>query len=154
MYNVVSTPNKIRKVDHCFMDNIMLYLLKIIQEQYQQICWLILFICRYIPLKQWAHDELHSPKYQKFLTDELPVIKPFIKQDWQLWNDITVSAMVKRSLLSSLRKGKHVRSLMIPYALSAVLHTSLFTIIPAAVGSSNARSASRPSSTVLKSSPL
>ena len=68
------------------MDNIILYLLKIIQEQYQQICWLILFICRYIPLKQWAHDELHSPKYQKFLTDKLPVIKPFIKQDWQLWN--------------------------------------------------------------------
>ena len=57
------------------MDNIILYLLNIIQEQYQQICWLILFICRYIPLKQWAHDEIHSPKYQKFLTDKLPVIK-------------------------------------------------------------------------------
>lgn len=69
------------------MDNIILYLLTIIQEQYKQICWLVLFICRYIPLKQWAHDELHSPKYQKFLTDKLPVIKPFIKQDWQLWNE-------------------------------------------------------------------
>ena len=69
------------------MDNIILYLLNIIQEQYQQICWLILFICRYIPLKQWAHDEIHSPKYQKFLTDKLPVIKPFIKQDWILWNE-------------------------------------------------------------------
>jgi hypothetical protein len=66
---------------------LILYLLKIIQEQYQQICWLILFICRYIPLKQWAHDELHSPKYQKFLTDQLPVIKPFLKQDWQIWNE-------------------------------------------------------------------
>src|SRR5699024_5657493 len=30
---------------------------------------------------------LHSPKYQKFLTDKLPIIKPFIKQDWQLWNE-------------------------------------------------------------------
>lgn len=69
------------------MDNIILYLLNIIQEQYQQICWLILFICRYIPLKQWAHDELHSPKYQKFLTDKLPIIKLFIKQDWQFWNE-------------------------------------------------------------------
>ena len=59
------------------MDNIILYLLNIIQEQYQQICWLILFICRYIPLKQWAHDELHSPKYQKFLTDKLPKFKEF-----------------------------------------------------------------------------
>ena len=87
MYNVSATLNKIRKVNHCFMDNIILYLLKIIQEQYQQLCWLVLFICRYIPLKQWAHDELHSPKYQKFLTDELPVIKPFIKQDWQFWNE-------------------------------------------------------------------
>ena len=69
------------------MDNIILHLLTIIQEQYRQICWLILFICRYIPLKQWAHDEIHSPKYQKFLTDKLPVIKPFIKQDWKLWNE-------------------------------------------------------------------
>ena len=69
------------------MDNIILYLLTIIQEQYKQICWLVLFICRYIPLKQRAHDEIHSPKYQKFLTDKLPVIKPFIKQDWQLWNE-------------------------------------------------------------------
>ena len=69
------------------MDNIILYLLRIIQEQYQQIRWLVLFICRYIPLRQWAHDDIHSPKYQKFLTDKLPVIKPFVKQDWQLWNE-------------------------------------------------------------------
>lgn len=69
------------------MDNIILYLLNIIQEQYHQICWLILFICRYIPLRQWTHDEPLSPKYQKFLTDKLPIIKPFIKQDWQLWNE-------------------------------------------------------------------
>ena len=48
VYNVSATLNKIRKVNHCFMDNIILYLLKIIQEQYQQICWLILFICRYL----------------------------------------------------------------------------------------------------------
>ena len=61
--------------------DIILYLLTIIQEQHQQICWLILFICRYIPLKQWAHDEIHSPAYQKFTTNKLPVIK----QDCQLW---------------------------------------------------------------------
>ena len=65
------------------MDNIILYLLHIIQAQYQQICWLILFICRYIPLRQWAHDQSHSPKYQKFAADELPVIKTFHKQDWR-----------------------------------------------------------------------
>ncbi len=65
--------------------DIIAYLLHIIHSQHQQICWLTLFIARYIPLRQWAHDELHSPKYQKFLTDKLPIIKPFVKQDWQLW---------------------------------------------------------------------
>ena len=46
--------------------DIILYLLNYIQYQYQQICWLLNFICRYIPLKQWAFDDSHSPKYQKF----------------------------------------------------------------------------------------
>ena len=46
--------------------NIILYLLNYIQYQYQQICWLLNFICKYIPLKQWAFDDSHSPKYQKF----------------------------------------------------------------------------------------
>ena len=88
------------------MDNIILYLLKIIQEQYQQICWLILFICRYIPLKQWAHDELHSPKYQKFLTDKLPVIKPFIKQDWRFWNGYCLLRYGKAVKPAKPQKGK------------------------------------------------
>ena len=44
------------------------------------------FICRYIPLKQWNFDDSHSPKYQKFKVDELPIIKTFIKQDWQFLN--------------------------------------------------------------------
>ena len=61
--------------------DIILYLLQIIQYQYQQICWLLNFICRYIPLKQWAFDDSHSPKYQKFKIDELPKIQPF-NQDW------------------------------------------------------------------------
>ena len=63
--------------------DIILYLLQTLQYLYQQNCWLINFICRYIPLKQWAFDDSHSPKYQKFKIDQLPVIKPFIKQDWQ-----------------------------------------------------------------------
>ncbi len=63
--------------------NIILYLLHIIQYQHKQICWLLNFICRFIPLKQWAFEDSHSPKYQKFKTDELPVIKNFVKQDWQ-----------------------------------------------------------------------
>ncbi|MBR0600649.1 DDE-type integrase/transposase/recombinase [Sinanaerobacter chloroacetimidivorans] len=65
------------------MDNIILYLLQTIQQLYQQNCWLLNFICRYIPLKQWAFDDSHSPKYQKFTTDKLPIIRTFIRQDWQ-----------------------------------------------------------------------
>ena len=65
------------------MDNIILYFLNYIQYQHQQICWLLNFICRYIPLKQWAFDDSNSPKYQRFKIDRLPVVKQFIKQDWQ-----------------------------------------------------------------------
>lgn len=61
--------------------NIILYLLQLIQYQHQQICWLLNFICRYIPLKQWAFDDSHSPKYQKFKIDSLPLITDF-RQDW------------------------------------------------------------------------
>ena len=64
--------------------DIILYLLQFIQYQHEQICWLFNFICRYIPLKQRAFDDFHSPKYQKFKVDKLPVIKPFIRQDWKI----------------------------------------------------------------------
>ena len=64
------------------MNSIILKLLSIIQYQYQQICWLLNFIAKYIPLKQWAFDDSHSPKYQKFKTDKLPVILKYQKQDW------------------------------------------------------------------------
>ena len=58
-----------------------MYLIQLIQYQHKQICWLINFICKYIPLKQWAFDDSHSPKYQKFKIDELPKIDNF-KQEW------------------------------------------------------------------------
>ena len=45
--------------------------------------WLILFICRYIPLRQWAHDDSHSPKYQKFKVDRLPKIVYYEKWDYR-----------------------------------------------------------------------
>ena len=61
--------------------DIIQYLLSIIQYLYQQNCWLINFICRYIPLKQWAFDDSHSPQYQKFKMDELPLVTDF-RQDW------------------------------------------------------------------------
>ena len=51
--------------------NIILYLLQLCHQLYQQNCWLINFICRYIPLKQWAFDDSHSPRYQKFKVDNV-----------------------------------------------------------------------------------
>ena len=66
--------------------DIILYLLNLIQHLYKQNCWLINFICKYIPLKQWAFDDSHSPKYQKFKIDELPRIISY-EQDWK-WNDL------------------------------------------------------------------
>lgn len=57
--------------------DIITYLLNIIQFQYQQICWLLNFICKHIPLKQWAFDDSRSSDYQKFKVDQLPVIHHF-----------------------------------------------------------------------------
>ena len=65
--------------------DIILYLLQIIQHLYQQNCWFLNFICRYIPLKQWAFDDSHSPKYQKFKVDCLPKIV-YHHQDWN-WKE-------------------------------------------------------------------
>ena len=61
--------------------NIILYLLHYIQYQQRIIRYLFSFICRYSPLRQWAFDDSHSPKYQKFKTDALPLITDF-RQDW------------------------------------------------------------------------
>lgn len=66
--------------------DIIQYLLNLIQYLYQQNCWLINFICRYIPLKQYAFDDSRSPKYQKLKIDELPKIIS-LKQDWD-WTDL------------------------------------------------------------------
>ena len=66
--------------------NIILYLIQLIQYQHKQICWLLNFICRYIPLRQWAFDDSHSPKYQKFKIDKLPKIISH-KQEWN-WCDL------------------------------------------------------------------
>lgn len=63
--------------------NIILYLLHIIQYQYKQIAWLLQFICKYIPLRQWAYEDSHSPKYQKFKLDELPKIIYYETWDYQ-----------------------------------------------------------------------
>ena len=66
--------------------DIITYLIQLIQYQYKIIGQLLNFICKYIPLKQWAFDDSHSPKYQKFKIDELPRIISY-EQDWK-WNDL------------------------------------------------------------------
>lgn len=70
------------------MDNIILYLLTMIQEQYKTICCLLNLLCRFLPLRQWAFDDSHSPKYQKFKIDQLPLVG-YPKQDW-IWSDLIV----------------------------------------------------------------
>ena len=77
--------------------NIILYLLQLIQYQHEQICWFLNFICRYLPLRQWAFDDSHSPKYQKFKIDELPLITDF-RQAWSFKISFltTKSATVRR----------------------------------------------------------
>ena len=68
--NTITNPQTL-KGKSLLMD-IIPYLLSLIQFLYQQNCWLINFICRYIPLRQWVFDDSHSPKYQKFKIDEPP----------------------------------------------------------------------------------
>lgn len=65
------------------MDNIILYLITIIQAQYKQICWLLLFICRYIPLRQWDFDDSRSPEYQRFKVDSPPIIIKYEQFDYK-----------------------------------------------------------------------
>jgi transposase-like protein/ssDNA-binding Zn-finger/Zn-ribbon topoisomerase 1 len=44
---------------------------------------LLQLLARFLPLRQMAYDDTHSPEYQKFKTDKLPVIIKFEKQDYE-----------------------------------------------------------------------
>ena len=52
-----------------------------IQHLENNIKILLKLVMLYVPLRQMAYDELHSPKYQKFKTDKLPTIIKFEKLD-------------------------------------------------------------------------
>ena len=123
--------------------NIILYLLQLIQYQHKQICWLLNFICRYIPLKQWAFDDSHSPKYQKFKIDKLPVIKTFIKQDWQFLLEYYQWKYGKPVKPVQRRNGKSFRKT--PSALYVELHITTFTTIMAVTVNTSVKSVARPS---------
>jgi transposase-like protein len=62
--------------------NLLLWYIQYLQEN---IKWMMSLIIRYIPLRQMAYDDSHSPEYQKFKTDKLPVIVKFVKQDYKFW---------------------------------------------------------------------
>lgn len=79
--------------------DIILYLIQLIQHLYKQNCWLVLFIRKYIPLKQWAYDDSHSPKYQKFKINTLPKIICH-KQDWQ-WSDLLLTTKPDTTKISN-----------------------------------------------------
>lgn len=105
MYNVYRLTNIALKKGVLLMD-IIQYLLFTIQELYRQNCWLIFFICKYVPLKQWAYDDSHSPHYQKFKTDILPIVIPTKHQDWKnLLRDYKTSHN-GRELKPIRRRGK------------------------------------------------
>lgn len=90
------------------MNSIITHLVSIIQEQNKQIRWLVFFISKYIPLGQWAYDDTHSPKYQKLKTDILPIIVPFVKQDWKFLVDYYEWKEKKKFKPVQRRKGNTV----------------------------------------------
>ena len=115
--------------------DIILYLLSVIQYLYQQNCWLISFICRYIPLKQWAFDDSHSPKYQKFKVDVLPKVQ-IIQHEWN-WQ-LLIPYLEHRYLIK-IKPVSRRKECDIP--IPVALHSLIFTAIMAKPGSSNAKSA-------------
>ena len=57
------------------MNTIIHYLILQNQHLQQIISFLLKFICKHIPLRQWIFDDSNSPKYQKFKVDEPPLVK-------------------------------------------------------------------------------
>lgn len=66
------------------MNPIISFLLLYNQFLIKQINQLLLFIAKYIPLKQWDYEDSHSPEYQKFKVDKLPKIFNLEPVDYQL----------------------------------------------------------------------
>lgn len=65
------------------MVSIIQFLFNYIHHLHEYIYQLLFLLVRTNSFRQWRHDELHSPKYQKFKTDELPIIVKFHKQDYE-----------------------------------------------------------------------
>lgn len=90
------------------MSPIITYLVLYNQYLQRTVYQLLLFIAKNIPLKQWIHDDSHSPEYQKFKVDKLPIIKPFVKQDWTLWIEYYLLRYGKPLKPVQRRNGKSI----------------------------------------------
>jgi transposase-like protein/DNA-directed RNA polymerase subunit RPC12/RpoP len=65
------------------MLSIIYQLMVYIQHLERNISFLLQLLCKYMPLRQMAYEDSHSPEYQKFKTDKLPVIVKFEKLDYR-----------------------------------------------------------------------
>lgn len=90
------------------MNSIITYLLWYIQYLEEIISDLLIFIAKFIPLKQFAFDDANSPNYQKFKTDKLPVIKKYEKQDYGFLLEYYIWKYGKPIKSISHRNGKDI----------------------------------------------
>jgi len=90
------------------MNSIITYLLLYIYHLHKQISNLLLFIAQYIPLKQWAYDDTHSPKYMKLVLDRMPKIVKFEKQDYRFLIEVYKHKYNKSVKPIKRRNGKSV----------------------------------------------
>ena len=67
------------------MNSIIHYLL--VQNQY--LLQIISFLFKFIPLKQFAFDDSHSPEYQKFKIDKPPHIIKY--EVWHYCSNLCIS---------------------------------------------------------------
>ena len=90
------------------MLTIINFLLVYILYLQNNISWLVQFIAKYIPLRQMAYDDTHSPEYQKFKTDKLPTIIKFVKQDYEFLLEYYLWKYKKPTLPVVRRNGRSI----------------------------------------------
>ncbi len=100
--------------------DIILYLINIIQDQRNQISFLLPLICKYIPVKQWAFDDSHSPKEQKYLYKLHYIYREFTVDFFAM----DLHSLPKNSTSFSFKKfNPHVLGLVLTYHVNLKLST-------------------------------
>lgn len=90
------------------MNSIITYLLLYNQYLIKIIYELLIFISKYIPLKQMIFDDSNSPEYQKFKIDKLPTILKFEKVDYKALLDYYKQRYNKPIKPVQRRNGKSI----------------------------------------------